>query len=404
MYVFLFTDIEDSTRLWEKYPTQMDRILARHDAILEREISHHGGRIIKHTGDGIFAVFERGRPLHCALEIQKALAREDWGEVRELRIRIALHAGEALCRGEDYFGPTVNRTARLLSSGWGGQVLFTPEVLRVAPLPEDASVHDLGFHFFKDLGEPQQIYELEHPELPRRDFPPLRSLSAHPHNLPVQPTPFVGREKELAQVLSLLDYPHCRLLTLVGPGGVGKTRLALQAAAEKVENFSHGVYFVPLAALASPEFLVSAIADALRFSFYGPEEPQTQLASYLREKRMLLVLDNFEHLLAGAGRVAELLQAAPEVKVMATSREALRLHGEWVFPLGGLERPAEEEEEVERYAAVQLFLQGARRARPDFLLSAEDRPAVVRICRLVEGLPLGIELASSWVRVLSCGE
>ena len=404
MPVFLFTDIENSTRLWEKYPTLMEAVLARHDTILQREIERFGGHIVKHTGDGVFAVFERGRPLHCALEVQKALAQEDWGEIRELRIRIALHAGEALRRGEDYFGSAVNRTARLLSSGWGGQVLLTPEVLRMAALPEGASAQDLGFHFFKDLGQPQQVYRLEHPELPWRDFPPLRSLSAHPHNLPVQPTPFVGREKELTQVLTLLDNPDCRLLTLVGPGGIGKTRLALQAAAEKVEDFSHGVYFVPLAALTGPEFIVSAVADALRFSFYSAGEPREQLFNYLREKKMLLVLDNFEHLVAGAGLVAELLQAAPGVKAMVTSREALRVRGEWVFPLEGLEWPAEGEEVVEHYEAVQLFLQGARRARPDFALSTEERPAVARICRLVEGLPLGIELASSWVRVLSCGE
>lgn len=404
MPVFLFTDIENSTRLWEKYPAWMGQVLSRHDAILRREIERYGGRIIKHTGDGVFAIFEGGRPLHCALEVQKALAREDWGEIRELRIRIALHAGEAERRGEDYFGPTINRTARLLSSGWGGQVLLTPEVLRTAALPEGASTEDLGFHFFKDLGQPQQVYGLVHPELPLQKFPPLRSLSAHPHNLPVQPTPFVGREKDLAQVLALLDNPDCRLLTLVGPGGIGKTRLALQAAAEKVEDFTHGVYFVPLAALTGPEFIVSAVADALRFSFYSARDPWEQLFNYLREKKVLLVLDNFEHLVAGAGLVAELLQAAPGVKAMVTSREALRLRGEWVLPLEGLERPAEEEEAVEHYEAVQLFLQGARRARPDFALSAEDRPAVVRICRLVEGLPLGIELASSWVRMLSCGE
>ncbi len=404
MLIFFFTDIENSTRLWEKYPAHMGAALSRHDAILRREIERHGGRIIKYTGDGVFAVFEGGRPLHCAIAVQKALAAEDWGEVREVRIRIALHAGEAERRGEDYFGPTINRTARLLSAGWGGQVLLTPEVLRVTALPEDASTEDLGFHFFKDLGQPQQVYGLLHPELPLRKFPPLRSLSARLHNLPVQPTPFVGREKEVAQVLALLDNPACRLLTLVGPGGIGKTRLALQTAAEKVEDFSHGVYFVPLAALTSPEFLVSAIADALGFSFYSAGEPREQLFNYLREKKILLILDNFEHLVAGAGLVADLLREAPEVKVVATSREALHLRGEWVFPLEGLERPQEEEEEVETYEAVQLFVQGARRARPDFALSAEDRPAVARICRLVEGIPLGIELASSWVRGLSCKE
>ena len=403
MPVFLLTDIEGSTRLWETFPAQMGRALARHDAILRREIEGHGGRVVKHTGDGVLAVFEGGRPLRCALEVQKALAGENWGEIREIRVRVALHAGEALRRGEDYFGPALNRTARLLSSGWGGQILFTPEVLQADVLPEGASFRDLGFHFFQDLGAPQQVYSLEHPDLPHRDFPPLRSLSAHRHNLPVQPTPFIGREKELARLLSLLGEPACRLLTVTGPGGVGKTRLALQAAAERVEAFPEGVYFVPLAALGGPEFLPSAVADALGFSFYGPEAPSVQLARYLQGKRLLLLLDNFEHLVAGAGLLGDLLQAATEVKMLVTSREALRLHGEWVFSLEGMERPGDAEE-AERNEAVQLFLQGARRVRPDFVLGAEEREAVVRICRLVEGLPLGIELAASWVRVLPCAE
>ncbi len=401
MLIFFFTDIEGSTRLWEKHPEQMGRMLARHDALLAEEIERHGGEIFKHTGDGVLAVFAGGRPLHCALAVQKAFAAEDWG-VGEVRVRLALHAGQAERRDRDYFGPVVNRTARLLAAGWGGQILFTPEVLRVAPLPEGATWQDLGFHFFKDLGWPQQVYMLFHPDLPLGRFPPLRSLSAHPHNLPPQPTPFLGREKELAEVICRLADPACRLLTLVGPGGTGKTRLALQAAAEQVEAFPHGVYFVALAPLDSPDLIVSTTADALRFSFYSTREPRAQLLDYLREKRMLLVMDNFEHLTEGADLLVEILQAAPAVKVLVTSRERLRLHGEWVFPVGGLEIPPDEgEEEVERYSAGQLFLGSARRIRPDFV---PDWPAIARLCRLLEGLPLGIELAASWVQVLSCQE
>ncbi len=406
MPAFLFTDIENSTRLWEKHRAAMGQVLARHDAILQEEIARHGGRVIKHTGDGFFAIFEQGTPLHCALAVQARLAGQDWGAIGELRVRMAVHAGQAERRGDDYFGPVINRTARLLASGWGGQVLLTPEALQSYPLPEGATIHDLGFHFFKDLGTPQQVYGLTHPDLPIQQFPPLRTLSAHAHNLPPQPTPFLGREEELAAVFLRLDDPACRLLTLTGPGGIGKTRLALQAAAEKIERFVHGVYFVPLAPLNSPEFLVPTIADALSFSFYGRGDPKVQLFNYLREKTMLLLLDNMEHLLAGAGLVAEILGCAPQVKVLATSRERLNLRGEWVLPLGGMAIPPEEEKAaaIEQYSAVQLFLQSARRVQPHFAPTEEDWPAVVRVCQLVDGVPLGIELAASWVRALSCAE
>jgi predicted ATPase/Tfp pilus assembly protein PilF len=202
----------------------------------------------------------------------------------------------------------------------------------------------------------------------------------------------------------MLDDRDCRLITLTGPGGMGKTRLSLQAAAEKVESFSHGVYFVPLAPLSSPEFIVSTIADALRFSFYSREAPKVQLLNYLREKALLLVMDNFEHLVAGAGLLAEILENAPRVKVLVSSRERLNLHGEWVYPLGGMQVPAEAAELIEDYSAVQLFLQSARRVQPGFSLAPEDRAHLTHICRLVEGVPLGIELAASWVRMLSCEE
>jgi predicted ATPase/class 3 adenylate cyclase/Tfp pilus assembly protein PilF len=404
MPTFLFTDIENSTRLWEKHPDAMGPALARHDAILQAAIEGCGGRILKHMGDGVFAAFEGGEPLSCALRVQQAIAGEDWGEIGELRIRVALHAGLAERRGDDYFGPVVNRTARLLAASWGGQIVFTPEVLAVTDLPAGATRQDLGFHFLKDLGQPQEVYGLGYPALPQRDFPPLRSLAAQPHNLPPQATPFLGREEELAAVARMLEDPACRLITLTGPGGIGKTRLSLQVAAEKIESFAHGVYFVPLAPLSAPEFIISAIADALHFSFYSREAPKVQLLNYLREKALLLVLDNFEHVVAGAGLLAEILQGASQVKLLVSSRERLNLHGEWVYPLGGLAVPSEESAAIEGYSAPALFMQTARRIRPDMALTPGDRPHVVHICQLVEGVPLGIELAASWVRVLSCAE
>jgi predicted ATPase/DNA-binding SARP family transcriptional activator len=239
--------------------------------------------------------------------------------------------------------------------------------------------------------------------------------SARRHNLPAQPTPFVGREKELDQVIGLLDQPDCRLLTLVGPGGIGKTRLALQAATARLDAFLEGVYFVPLAGISSAEFLVSAVADALQFFFFGSQDPRSQLVNYLRGKEMLLLLDNMEHLLPPACRgdrggvelLVEILQQAPEVKLLVTSRERLNLRWERCFEIEGLAYPKSEttdNKELESYSAVQLFQQVAHRAHSHFSFSARARPAVAHICRLVEGMPLGIELAAAWVRTRTCEE
>jgi len=240
------------------------------------------------------------------------------------------------------------------------------------------------------------------------------------HNLPVQLIPFVGREEELAQLAQLLANPTCRLLTIVGPGGIGKTRLAIRAARAQIGMYLHGIYLTPLAATLSAEFLVSALADALNFSFHGPEDPKIQLLNYLREKEMLLVLDNFEHLLAssaggkpgGAGFLVEILTNAPEVKLLATSRERLNLPGEWLFEIEGLSTPPSISPltgediamKLETYSAVTLFLQAARRAQSSFQLTAETQAAVAYLSRLVEGMPLALELAAGWVRSLSCAE
>jgi len=404
MAIFLFTDIEGSTKKWEEYPELMKKSLVKHDMIIKENVTKYGGKIIKHTGDGVFAVFDNGQPLECALRIQTCLAHEDWGKINELRVRIGLHAGHADQRGNDFFGPVINRTARVMSVAWGGQIIMTPTVKNSVKLPENAILEDLGIHLLKDLGEPQNIYQLKHPDLPLADFPPLRSLSARPHNLPIQSTPFLGREEELGEISKLLDDPSCRLLTLIGPGGIGKTRLAIQSAAENIENFAHGVYFITLEPLTSVDFLISTIANALKFSFYAQKDQKTQVLDYLREKEVLLILDNFEHLIEGAGIIAEILSAASKVKILVTSRELLNLRGEWILQITGMDVPEGERIDVEGYSAVQLFFYNARRVNAGLSFSDEDRLYVVRISQLVGGLPLGIELASAWLRTLSCKE
>ncbi len=401
--VYFFSDLEGSTQLWERFPAAMKENIVRHDEIIDGLIHKHGGKVIDHAGDGVFAVFEAGTPLHCALEIQRQLQDEPWQAVDELRVRMGLHAGAALKRGEDYRGPMVNRTARIMSTGWGGQILLTPEVERACPRPEGAQLQDLGAHLLKDLHAPQPILGLVHPALKLQTFPELRSLSAQPNNLPPQPNAFVGRTRELAEISEHFEDPHRRLVTLLGPGGVGKTRLALQAAAEAVERFKHGVFFVYLAPLSSPNQVVSSMAEALGFSFYSREEPKDQLLNFLREKELLLVLDNLEHLMAMVALMRELLEAAPRLTLLATSRERLNLSQESVLEIRGLDVPGEadlQQNPPESFGALRLFAERARQVEPAFALDEATLPGVLRVCRLVDGIPLGIELAAAWVRML----
>lgn len=403
--VFLFTDIQGSTQLWEIHGRAMGDALSQHDAILARCITTCGGRIIKHTGDGVFAVFEGGDPLACALTIQRQLRDADWKTIGQMAVRVALHTGEAERRGDDYFGSAVNRTARLLGAAWGGQILLSDEIVQTWSIPDGAVLQDHGVHMLKDLGHPQRIYSLLPPETGFEQFPPLRSLSTRSHNLPQQPTPFVGRKTELAEVANRLSQPACRLLTIVGSGGIGKTRLALQVGAEMIDSFSHGVFQVALAPLSSVDYIYATVADSLRYPFAGSEQPATQLMSYLREKELLLILDNFEHLMEAAGIVAQILEGAPRLKIMVTSRERLNLREEWAYQLRGLPVPTRNASNgVEEYGSVRLFMQNATRVYPEFELRQEDKAHVANILNLVEGIPLGIELASAWVRVLSCGE
>jgi predicted ATPase len=319
---------------------------------------------------------------------------------------MALHTGAAEERDGDYFGPPVNRVARLLSAAYGGQVLLSlpaQELVR-DQLPTETTLRDLGEHRLKDHFRPERVFQLVSPDLPS-DFPPLRTLDTYRNNLPLQPTPLIGREKEVAEVCERLSRPELRLLTLTGAGGTGKTRLALQAAAELTEDFEDGILFVALAAIRDPQLVVGALAGTLGVKEAGGQPLLESLEYYLGEKRMLLLVDNFEHLLEAAPKVSEMLSGAPNLKVLVTSRIPLRLYGEHEYSVPPLALPDPERlptvETLTHYEAVRLFVERAQAAKADFSVTNDNAPAVAEICYRLDGLPLTIELAAARIKVLS---
>lgn len=403
---FLFTDIQGSTQLWEKYHADMQSALARHDAILREAIYNHNGRIVKTTGDGLMAVFEHAADgLAAALAGQRLLASEPWPAViGSLRVRMGLHSGESEEREGDFFGPAVNRTARIMSIGHGGQILISSLTagLTTDKLPPEASLLDLGEHGLRDLAHPEHIFQLCHPAIDL-SFPALNSLAAYNHNLPVQLTSFIGRQQELVEVIRLLD--QTRLLTLLGPGGTGKTRLMLQAAAELVDQFSEGVWLVELATVTDTDLLVNQVASVLGVRDQPGRQLLDVLADYLRLKQALLLLDNVEHLVAGCAQLAEvLLKRCPNIKILVTGRESLFIGGETTLQVPSLRMPGIGESALETILAseaVQLFTSRAQSTLPDFQLTAQNASAVVEIVRRLDGIPLAIELAAARLRMLS---
>jgi predicted ATPase/class 3 adenylate cyclase len=405
---FLFTDIEGSTKLWEKSPGGMQAALTRHDEILWEAIEEHGGYVFKTVGDAFCAVFPTARgALASALAAQRTLFSEAWGEeTGTLKARMALHTGATHERGGDYFGPPVNRVARLLAAGHGGQVLIsssTQELLR-DHLPPETHLRDLGERHLKDLARPERIFQLTAPDLPS-EFPPLRTLERLPNNLPLQATPLIGREREVEAVSERLRSPGTRLLTLVGPGGTGKTRVGLQVAAELADDFYDGVFFVPLAAITDPKLVAPTIARALGLSEGGAKPPEELVEGYLRDRQTLLLLDNLEQVIESAPVLDRLLSSAADLKILATSRIPLGLYGEQEFPIPPLSLPDPESlpplEDLAGYEAIGLFVERARAVRPEFSLTRENAPAVVEICARLDGLPLAIELAAARTKLLS---
>jgi predicted ATPase/class 3 adenylate cyclase len=412
---FLFTDIEGSTRLWEQRSEAMRMALIRHDALAADLVAQHAGTLIKSRGEGdsLFAVFANATDaVAAACALQRALVAEPWptGTMEQadaafcLHVRMALHTGETLLRDGDYYGSTVNRCARLRTITHGGQIVLSEATYAqiITSLPAGISLQDLGHHRLKDLQQPEHVWQLCHPDLPT-DFPPLRSLNPLFHNLPPQMTSFIGREREITEVKRLLADTH--LLTLIGSGGCGKTRLALQVAADLLDGSDDGVWLVELAPLTDPALIPQMVAAVLKVS-EEPGKPLMQtLVDSLQSKKLLLILDNCEHLLTACARLADtLLRFCPEVTILASSREGLGIAGERTYRVPSLSLPDTRRlsplEVLEQYEAVRLFTERARFHQPAFAVTQANAQAVTQICLRLDGVPLALELAAARVRAL----
>jgi predicted ATPase/class 3 adenylate cyclase len=393
---FLFTDVEGSTKLLHELGDAYADALHEHRRLLRDAFTAHEGAEVDTQGDAFFVAFGRASDaVAAATHAQHALAGGP------IRVRMGLHTGEPRLTNEGYIGLDVHKGARIAGVGHGGQVLLSQATRALV----EADVRDLGPHRLKDLSVPERIFQLEIGGLPS-EFPPLKTLEAGIRNLPAPRTSFLGRTAELDSIDRMLDDPDCRLLTLVGPGGVGKTRLALEAAARRIDRYQHGVHFVPLVGVPAPDLLAPAVAESLQFQVdnaHSAIPARDQLIDFLRERSALLVLDNFEHLLDARDLLTQVIEQAPQVELLTTSRERLQVQSEWVFDVEGLLNGSGNRHAGDS-AAVRLFVDRARQVDPAYALSDDERPHVERVCRLVNGMPLGIELAAAWASTLPAHE
>lgn len=405
----LFTDIEASTRLVQLLGPRYPDLLAEHHQILRQTITAWDGAVVDTQGDAFFAVFTQAQDaLAAAISIQRSLVTQTWPDGLQVRVRMGLHTGEpSLTQDGYYVGLDIHRAARVCSAGHGGQVLLTQATcnLVLADLPFGVSLRDLGNHRLKDLDRPERLYQLVIPDLPA-DFPAVRSLELFVHNLPTPLTSFIGREKELADVQKLLAY--FRLVTLSGPGGTGKTRLAIRVANEQLTAFADGVRFIELAPVSDPTLLPQTVAGVLGLREEPGQPILKTLTDTLRAKHLLLVLDNCEHVVAAAASLVEhLLNHCPRLHILTSSREPLGVIGERAYAVPALSMPPAGSrhlpplETLTQYEAVRLFIERASYVLPDFAASNENAPAIAHICQRLDGIPLAIELAAARVRTLS---
>jgi predicted ATPase/class 3 adenylate cyclase/DNA-binding CsgD family transcriptional regulator len=403
----LFTDIEGSTRLLTRLGERYADVLAEYRHLLRGAFEHWHGYEVDTQGDAFFAVFARATDaVSAAIAAQRDLAAHAWPEGIEVRVRMGLHTGEPSLVTEGYTGVDVHQAARIMSAGHGGQVLLsqaTRELLEHT-LPDSVVLRDMGEHRLKDLQRPSHLFQLVIAGLPS-DFPPISTLTTHPNNLPIQPTPFIGREKEVADVRQLLRREEVRLVTLTGPGGTGKTRLALQVAAESSDLSAGGIYFVDLAPISDPALVIAAIAQSLGIREVGGQPLLELLKDELRRKQILLLLDNFEQVVSAAVHVADLLTTCPQLKVIVTSRVVLHVQAEQEFFVPSLSLPdpnhVPDLATLSQYEAVALFIRRAQSAKPAFQVTNANAPAVAEICVRLDGLPLAIELAAARMKLLS---
>ena len=401
----VFTDIEGSSALWEAYPRSLVRALDEHNRIIRDACVRHNGRVIKEEGDAFFlALPSAEEAVQFALEAQSELLGHDWSEYgpADLKVRMGLHFGTAWRRGDDLIGAEVNRAARIAGAGHGGQVLASGDfIAEYREVDSDTVVVDLGRCRLRGLASPEHLYQITRIDWGRQEWPALRTLDHVPTNLPARVTSFVGREDELVDLSQLLSDDTTRLVTLTGPGGSGKSRLAQEAAGRALDQFPDGVYWLELADVSDPASVMAALTKVLKIEPAAGRSAVDQIVEFTRDRQVLLVLDNLEHVMDAADSLGLLLRSTAGMKLLVTSREVLRLPGEHVYDIRPLSipEPPINWETLSQYESVQLFLQRAREVRSDFVISPDNAAAVAEICTRLDGIPLALELAAAWVRM-----